>query len=142
MDYLSSSVFITPAWIVLGAVSVLFTRKFLWAYLLSSLLLASISWLSGVAQFRKQRSFDEHEQAVERGQQELNAEFEKLAIALKIPANSPHKMILNRMHTMDAGQATASLAPILSSPRSQSNCQSPTAKTPLFDAPGRVGKER
>jgi hypothetical protein len=69
MDYFSAAAFITPAWIMLGALGVLFTRKLLWAYLLVSVLLAALSWDSGVAQVRKQRKFDERQQVLETEQQ-------------------------------------------------------------------------
>jgi hypothetical protein len=72
MDYFSASALITPAWIILGALGVLFTRKLLWAYLLVSVLLAGVSWCSGVAQVREQHAFDERQKAVEAGQQQLN----------------------------------------------------------------------
>jgi cell division protein FtsL len=100
MDYLSPSALITPAWIILGALGVLFTRKLLWAYLLVSVLLAAVSWCSAVAQVREQRTFDERQKAVEAGQQQLNIEFTKLAISLRMASNSPHEMILDRMRTM------------------------------------------
>jgi hypothetical protein len=103
MDYLSASTLITPAWIILGALGVLFTRKLLWGYLLVSVLLAVISWCSGVAQLREQREFDERQKAVEAGQQQLNIEFTKLAISLRMPPNSPHEMILEQMHVMNYG---------------------------------------
>ena len=111
MDYFSVSAFITPAWIILGALGVLFTQRLLWPYLAVCVLLAVVSWLSGVAQIREQRSFDERQKAVQADQQELSAEFKKLAISLGMPANSPHEMILNRMqginskpeHSFDCG---------------------------------------
>ena len=102
MDYFSTSALITPAWIILGALGVLFTRKLLWAYLLVSVLLAAVSWCSAVAQFREQRAFDERQKAVEAGQQQLNIEFTKLAISLRMPRNSPHEMILDRMRAMNS----------------------------------------
>jgi hypothetical protein len=104
MDYFSASALVTPAWIVLGALGVLFTRKLLWAYLLFSVLLAVVSWSSGVAQVSEQRSFDEREKAVEAGQQQLNAEFAKLAISLRMPSNSPHQMILDRVQAMNSSE--------------------------------------
>src|SRR5215469_18015285 len=102
MDYFNVSVFITPAWIILGALGVLFTQRLLWAYLRVCVLLAVVSWLSGVAQMREQRSFDERQKAVQADQQELSAEFEKLAISLGMPVNSPHEMILNRMQGVNS----------------------------------------
>jgi hypothetical protein len=143
MHYLNSSVFITPAWIILGGLGVLFARKWLSVYLLSCVLLATVSWLSGVAQVRKQRSFDEREQAVETGQQELNAEFDKLATALRIPANSPHEMILNRMQAMDAeqGRTAPAPAPIKSPIQSEANCQ-PRAGKSLYDAAATSQKKK
>jgi hypothetical protein len=102
MNYFSVAAFITPAWIILGAVGVIFTKRLLWAYLAVCVLLAVVSWLSGVAQMREQRSFDERQKAVQADQQELSAEFEKLATSLGIPANSPHEMILNRMQAMNS----------------------------------------
>jgi hypothetical protein len=104
MDYFSASALITPAWIILGALGVLFTRKLLWAYLLVSVLLAGVSWCSGVAQVREQHAFDERQKAVEAGQQQLNIEFTKLAISLRMPPNSPHEMILHRMRAMNSTQ--------------------------------------
>jgi cell division protein FtsL len=108
MDYFSTSALITPAWIILGAVGVLFTRKLLWAYLLVCVLLAALSWRSGVAQVREQRAFDERQKAVEAGQQQLNVEFAKLAISLRMSPNSPHEMILDRMQAMNSTQTGAS----------------------------------
>lgn len=107
MDYFSSPALITPAWIMLGALGVLFTRKLLWAYLLVSVLLAALSWGSGVAQLRKQREFDERQKVLETGQQQLNVEFAKLAIFLRMPPNSPHEMILDRMQAMSSTQNQA-----------------------------------
>ena len=107
MDYLSASALITPAWIILGALGVLFTRKLLWAYLLVSVLLAAVSWCSGVAQLKEQREFDERQQAVEAGQQQLDIEFSKLAISLRMPPNSPHEMILEQMHVMNSTQSVS-----------------------------------
>src|SRR5208282_1338667 len=107
MDYFNTSALITPAWIILGAVGVLFTRKSLWAYLLVCGLLAAFSWRSGVAQVREQRAFDERQNAVEAGQQQLNVEFAKLAISLRMPPNSPHEMILDRMQAMNSIQTGA-----------------------------------
>jgi hypothetical protein len=104
MDYFSASVLVTPVWIALGGLAVLFTRRLLWLYLSVCVLLAIVSWMSGVAQVREQRSFEQREKAVQAGQQRLNAEFEQLAIALRVPPNSPHEMILNRMHTIDTKQ--------------------------------------
>jgi hypothetical protein len=108
MDYLSISAFITPAWIILGALGVLFTQRLLWPYLAVCVLLALVSWLSGVAQIREQRSFDERQQAVQAHQQELSAKFEKLAISLGMPANSPHEMIMNRMQAINFKPARSS----------------------------------
>jgi hypothetical protein len=105
MDYLSTSALVTPAWIILGAIGVLFTRTLLWAYLLVCVLLGAVSWYSGVAQVREQRAFDERQKAVEEGQLQLNAEFAELAIALRMPPNSPHEMILDRMQVMNSAQA-------------------------------------
>ena len=75
------------------------------------LLLAAVSWPSGVAQVREQHSFDERQKTLQADQQELSAEFKKLAISLGMPANSPHEMILNQMqginskpeHSIDCG---------------------------------------
>jgi hypothetical protein len=108
MDYFSATVLVTPVWIALGGLAVLFTRRLLWLYLSVCALLAVVSWLSGVAQLREQRSFEAREKAVQAGQQRLNAEFEQLAIALKIPPNSPPEMILKRMHAMDTPGTAAS----------------------------------
>jgi hypothetical protein len=108
MDYFSATVLVTPVWIALGGLAVLFTRRLLWFYLAVCALLAVVSWWSGVAQLRERRSFEAHEKAVQAGQQRLNAEFEQLAIALKIPPNSPHEMILRRMHAMDTRGTAAS----------------------------------
>src|SRR5215467_11148421 len=102
MDYFTVSAFITPAWIILGALGVLFTQRLLWPYLAVCVLLAIVSWLSGVAQIREQRSFDERQKAVQADQRELSAEFEKLAISLGMPPDSPHQMILNRMQGVDS----------------------------------------
>ena len=102
MDYFNVSAFITPAWIILGALGLLFTQRLLWAYLAVCVLLAVVSWLSGGAQIREQRSFDERQKAVQADQQELSAEFEKLAISLGMPVNSPHEMILNRMQVINS----------------------------------------
>jgi hypothetical protein len=115
MDYFSATVLVTPVWIALGGLAVLFTRRLLWVYVSICVLLAGVSWLSGVTQVRAQRSFEEQQKAVQAGQQELNAEFEKLAIALGIPRNSPHEMILNHMHAMDTGE-TASSAALIRTP--------------------------
>jgi hypothetical protein len=110
MDYFSATVLVTPVWIALGGLAVFFTRRLLWLYLSVCVLLAVVSWMSGVTQVRDQRSFAEREVVVQAEQQQLSAEFQKIAIALRIPPNSPHEMILNRMHTMDtrstAGSAT------------------------------------
>src|SRR5271156_6600871 len=100
MDYFNTSALITPAWIILGAVGVLFTRKFLWAYVVVCVLLAALSWRSEVGQVREQRAFDERQNAVATEQHQLNVEFEQLAISLKMQPNSPHEMILNRMHAI------------------------------------------
>ena len=107
MDYLSAAVLVTPAWIILGALGVLFARKLLWVYVFVCVLLAAVSWLTGVRQIRNQRSFYNRQKAVELSQQELDAEFEKLAISLRIAPNSPHQMILDRMHSMDCRPAAA-----------------------------------
>jgi hypothetical protein len=108
MDYFSATVLVTPVWIALGGVAVLFTRRLLWLYLSVCVLLAVVSWMSGVAQVREQRSFEERQVAVQAEQQRLNAEFQRIAIALRIPPNSPREMILNRMHEMDTGSTRAS----------------------------------
>jgi hypothetical protein len=84
---------------------VLFTRTLLWAYLLVSLLLAAVSWCSGVAQLREQREFDGRQKAVEAGQQQLNIEFTKRAISLRRPPNSPHEMILEQMQVINSAQS-------------------------------------
>ena len=86
----------------MGAVGVIFTQRLLWAYLTVCVLLAVVSWLSGVAQMREQHSFDERQKALQADQQELSAEFKKLAISLGMPANSPHEMILNRMQGINS----------------------------------------
>ena len=104
MDYFSGPALITPAWIMLGALGILFTRKLLWAYLLVSVLLAALSWGSGVAQVREQREFDERQKVLETGQQQLNVEFAKLASSLRMPPNSPHEMILNRIEAKSSEQ--------------------------------------
>jgi ABC-type nickel/cobalt efflux system permease component RcnA len=101
MDYLNAAVLVTPAWIVLGALGVLFTRKLLWVYVFVCVLLAVVSWVSGVSEVRDQRSFYDRQKAVELSQQALNDEFEKLAISLRMAPDSPHQMILDRMHAMD-----------------------------------------
>lgn len=101
MAYFSATVLVTPVWIALGGLAVLFTRRLLWLYLSVCVLLAIVSWMSGVAQVREQRSFEERQVAVQAEQQQLDAEFQKLAVALQIPSNSPHEMILNRMHAMN-----------------------------------------
>jgi hypothetical protein len=124
MDYFSATVLVTPVWIALGGLAVLFTRRLLWVYLSICVLLAGVSWLSGVTQIREQRSFEERQEAVQAGQQELNAEFEKLAIALRIPPNSPHEMILNHMHAMDTKE-TAGSATLIRTPVG-SNCNQST----------------
>jgi hypothetical protein len=108
MDYFSATVLVTPFWIALGGLAVFFTRRLLWLYLSVCVLLAALSWFSGVANVREQRSFEERERAVQAGQQRLNADFEQLAIALKIPPNSPHEMVLNRMHAMETTRTAAS----------------------------------
>lgn len=126
MDYLSLPAVITPAWILLGAIGVLVARKFLWAYLSICLMLAALSWRSGVNQVREQhamasraRDFDERqrtleqqEQAIEQRQEELkeaqqhlNLGFAQLATFLKLPPNSPHQMVLERMRAMGSGKA-------------------------------------
>lgn len=104
MDYLSASAVVTPAWIILGALGVLFTRKLLWAYLLVCVLLGAVSWYSGVAQLKEQHAFDERQEALEEGQHQLNAEFARLAISPGMPSNSPHEMILDRMQVMNSAQ--------------------------------------
>lgn len=101
MDYFSATVLVTPIWIAIGGVAVLLTRRLLWLYVSVCVLLAAVSWFSGVAQVRERRSFEEQEEAVQAGQRRLNAEFQQIAVVLKIPPNSPHEMILNRMHAMD-----------------------------------------
>jgi hypothetical protein len=73
MDYFSATVLVTPVWIALGGLAVLFTRRLLWLYLSVCVLLAIVSWMSGVAQVREQRSFEEREVAVQAEQQQLNA---------------------------------------------------------------------
>lgn len=108
MDYFSATVLVTPVWIALGGLAVLFTRRLLWLYLSVCVLLAIVSWMSGVAQVREQRSFEDREVAVQAEQQQLNAEFRRIAIALRIPPNSPREMILNRMHEMDTGRTAGS----------------------------------
>jgi hypothetical protein len=114
MDYFNATVLVTPVWIALGGLAVLFTRRLLWLYLSVCVLLAIVSWMSGIAMVREQRSFEERQVAVQAEQQQLNAEFQKIAIALRIPANSPHEMILNRMHAMDTGATAASATPTVS----------------------------
>ena len=108
MDYFSATVLVTPVWIALGGLAVLFTHRLLWLYLSVCVLLAIISWMSGVGQVREQRSYEQRQVAVQAEQQQLNAEFQKIAIALQIPPNSPHEMILNRMHAMDTRGTAAS----------------------------------
>jgi uncharacterized membrane protein YdjX (TVP38/TMEM64 family) len=115
MDYLSATVLVTPAWIILGALGVLFTRKLLWLYVSVCALLAAVSWFSGVSQIRDQRSFYDRQKAVELSQQALNAEFEKLAISLRMAPNSPHQMILDRMHAMNC-KPTTGPAKVIRSP--------------------------
>jgi hypothetical protein len=105
VDYFSGPALITPAWIMLGALGTIFTRKLLWAYLLVSVLLAALSWGSGVAQVKAQREFDERQRVLETGQQQLNVEFAKLAISLRMAPNSPHEMILDRMRMMNSAQS-------------------------------------
>jgi hypothetical protein len=107
MDYLSASALVTPAWIILGALGVLFTRKLLWTYLSVCVLLGAVSWYSGVAQVREQRAFDERQEALEEGQQQLNADFARLAISVGMPPNSPHEMILDRMQAMNSAPPEA-----------------------------------
>jgi hypothetical protein len=109
VDYFSAPALITPAWIMLGALGVIFTRKLFWAYLLVSVLLAALSWASGVAQVKEQREFDERQKVVETGQQQLNVEFAKLAISLRMPPNSPHEMILDRMRMMNSTHSAGAL---------------------------------
>ena len=113
MDYFNATVLVTPVWIALGGLAVLFTRRLLWLYLSVCVLLAIVSWISGVAQVREQRSYEERQVAVQ-AEQQLNAEFQKIAIALRIPANSAHEMILNRMHAMDTERTAASATPTVS----------------------------
>jgi hypothetical protein len=108
MDYFSATVLVTPVWIALGGLAVLFTQRLLWLYLSVCVVLAVVSWMSGVTQVRDQRSFAEREVAVQAEQQQLNAEFQKIAVALRIAPNSPHEMILNRMHAMDTRRTAAS----------------------------------
>jgi hypothetical protein len=124
MDYFSATVLATPIWIALGGLAVLFTRRLLWLYLSVSVLLAIVSWMSGVAQVREQRSFEERQVAVQAEQQQLNAEFHRIAIALRIPPNSPREMILNRMRDMDTGSTRASTTLTGSRAGSKSNEQS------------------
>jgi hypothetical protein len=100
MDYFSATVLVTPAWIALRSLAVLFTRRLRWLYLSVCVLLALVSGLSGFERVREQRSFEERQKAVQAGQQKLIAEFEKPAIALRIPPASPHELIVNRMSTM------------------------------------------
>jgi len=114
MNYFSATVLVTPVWIALGGLAVLFTHRLLWLYLSVCVLLAIISWMSGVGQVREQRSYEQRQVAVQAEQQQLNAEFQKIAIALQIPPNSPHEMILNRMHAMDTAGAAASATPTVS----------------------------
>jgi hypothetical protein len=104
MDYFSLVAIITPAWILLGAMGVFFTRKSLWAYLLICLSLAALSWRSGVVQVREQRAEANREKQLKEGQQQLSREFANLAIFLKLPPDSPHEMILERMHAMDSAK--------------------------------------
>jgi len=113
MDYFNATVLVTPVWIALGGLAVLFTRRLLWLYLSVCVLLAIVSWISGVAQVREQRSYEERQVAVQ-AEQQLNAEFQKIAIALRIPANSAHEMILNRMHAMDTERTADSATPTVS----------------------------
>ena len=94
MDYLSLPAIITPAWILLGATGVLFARKFLWAYLSICLLLAVLSWRSGVDQVKehraqmsgakdfdeRQRTLEQQEQAIEQKQEELKESQKKLNV--------------------------------------------------------------
>jgi hypothetical protein len=108
MDYFSATVLVTPVWIALGGLAVLFTRKLLWLYLLICVMLAIVSWMSGIAQVREQRSSEERQVALQAEQRQLNAEFQRIAIALRIPPDSPHEMILNHMHEMDTRRTAAS----------------------------------
>ena len=117
MDYLSATVLVTPIWIALGGLAVLFTRRLLWLYLSVCALLAVVSWLSGFAQLRERRSFEAREEAVQAGQQQLNAEFRTLAISLGMPPESPHEMILNRMDAMNSGQSPTPVAVTSQAPR-------------------------
>jgi hypothetical protein len=104
MDYFSAPALISPAWIMLGALGVLLTRKLLWAYLLVSVSLAALSWGSGVSQVRHEHEFDERQKALEKGQQQLDMDFAKLAISLRMRPDSPHQMILDRMQAMSTAQ--------------------------------------
>ena len=93
---------IAPAWIVLGAIGVLFTRKFLWVYLLICLSLAALSWQSGATQVREQREQTNREKELKEGQQQLNQEFAQLAVFFKMPPDSSHETILAHMHAMES----------------------------------------
>jgi hypothetical protein len=64
------------------------------------ILLALSAWRSEVQQAWQTSAIKRSQEQLQEGQQQLNLEFVKLATALRIPPDSPHAMILARMHTM------------------------------------------
>jgi len=105
MDYFSLSALITPAWILFGFASGFFTeraasRKWKMAWAGAFILLALSAWRSEVQQARQTGTIERSQEQLQEGQQQLNLEFVKLATTLRIPPDSPHEMILARVHTM------------------------------------------
>ncbi len=110
MDYFSLSALITPAWILLGFASGFFTertvsRNWKMAWTVAFVFFALFAWRSTVQQERqrakRERTMEREQEELRAGQQELNVAFAKLATALKLPPDSPHEMIMERMRAID-----------------------------------------
>ncbi len=126
MDYFSLSALITPAWILFGFASGFFTEravskkwKMIWAG--AFLLLALSAWRSEVQQARQDWAIEHSQEELKEGQQQLNLAFAKLATALRMPPDSPHEMILERMHAMDSAKTGDSATAVVVPPPAKKN---------------------
>jgi hypothetical protein len=110
MDYFSLRAIITPAWILFGFASGFFTERTVSrnckvAWTVAFVFLALFAWRSTVQERRQraqqERTMEREQEELRVGQQELNLAFAKLATALKLPPDSPHEMIMERMRAID-----------------------------------------
>src|SRR5271170_6275481 len=110
-DFFLLSAFINPTWIVLGAIAVLISRKWIPVYIAVALTLAALSWWSSATQVAEQRSqflmqqrlveeqqeSNRREKSLSEQQQKLDSKFSKLAVRLGMSPDSSHEAILERM---------------------------------------------